>query len=101
MIRFTHNGAVVEAPLTEHSIKNLKTIFPHDIVDSAVILSKWNSIRLKRDSLISETDWTQMPDAPLADGKKAEFVTYRQVLRDIPQNVGDPDSVVWPAKPII
>ncbi|EMC2457133.1 phage tail assembly chaperone [Vibrio cholerae] len=62
---------------------------------------KWDQIRKYRDYLVSETDWTQMPDAPLDDAKKAEFTAYRQVLRDIPQTYSDPDAVVWPEKPTI
>lgn len=64
-------------------------------------VQKWSEIRKYRDYLITKTDWTQMTDAPLTDDKKAEFATYRQALRDIPQNVGDPDLVVWPEKPTI
>lgn len=48
MIRFTHNGAVVEAPLTEDSIKNLKTMFPHDVVDSAVDIAKVEAVKTLR-----------------------------------------------------
>ncbi|EAZ2875443.1 hypothetical protein B5W74_21990 [Salmonella enterica] len=62
---------------------------------------KWADIRKKRDSLMFETDWTQMPDAPLNDAKKAEFTAYRQALRDIPQTYSDPDAVVWPEKPTV
>ncbi len=61
----------------------------------------WNIIRTRRDLLISETDWTQVPDCPLSDEKKAEFAAYRQALRDIPQNFDDPDAVVWPEKPTL
>ncbi|HAS6077964.1 TPA: hypothetical protein I7141_18985 [Vibrio vulnificus] len=62
---------------------------------------KWIEIRKYRDYLIAKTDWTQMPDAPLSGEKKSEFATYRQALRDIPQNVGNPDDVVYPDKPTI
>ena len=62
---------------------------------------KWIEIRKYRDHLITKTDWTQMPDTPLTDEKKVEFIAYRQALRDIPQNVGNPDDVVWPPKPAI
>ena len=60
---------------------------------------EWDEIRIKRDRLISLTDWTQTLDCPLSDEKKAEFVTYRQALRDIPQSGDDPGAVVWPDKP--
>ncbi|MBM5036718.1 phage tail assembly chaperone [Vibrio parahaemolyticus] len=58
-------------------------------------------MRHRRDVLMAQTDWTQMPDAPLSDSKKAEFATYRQALRDIPQTYSNPDDVVWPEKPTI
>ncbi|EII3125342.1 tail fiber assembly protein [Vibrio parahaemolyticus] len=62
---------------------------------------KWAEIRKYRDHLISETDWTQMPDAPLSSAQKTEFANYRQALRDVPNNAGDPDDVEWPEKPAI
>lgn len=61
----------------------------------------WEPVRLKRDRLIRDTDWTQMTDAPLTPEKKAEFLAYRQALRDIPQTYSNPDDVVWPTKPTI
>lgn len=54
-----------------------------------------------RNSLLVDSDWTQLADTPLTEEKKAEWATYRQQLRDIPQNQ-DPEvieAVVWPAKP--
>lgn len=69
------------------------------VSDAVIEGMKWDEIRIKRDRLIAATDWTQTLDSPLSDEKKAEFVTYRQALRDIPQDVGDPDAVIWPAKP--
>jgi len=38
--------------------------------------------RTIRDELLKASDWTQMPDSPLSDSKKAEWATYRQQLRD-------------------
>lgn len=72
-----------------------------EFIDGLHPVIKWAEIRKYRDHLITQTDWTQMSDAPLNDDKKVEFATYRQALRDIPQNVGDPDDVVWPEKPIL
>lgn len=59
------------------------------------------AIRMERNRLLKETDWTQIPDAVLTDEKKAEFTAYRQALRDIPQTYSNPDDVVWPIKPTI
>ncbi|ENI8058107.1 phage tail assembly chaperone [Vibrio vulnificus] len=62
---------------------------------------KWDRIRLKRDRLMSATDWTQTLDCPLDELKQSEFKAYRQALRNIPQDVDNPDAVVWPEKPTI
>ncbi|MGL1164900.1 tail fiber assembly protein [Vibrio parahaemolyticus] len=72
-----------------------------DLFTQESIESKWREVRRIRDKLIQLTDYTQMPDSPLSTEKKAEFATYRQALRDIPQDVGNPDDVVWPSKPTI
>jgi len=53
-------------------------------------------VRAKLDSLLAESDWTQVADAPV---DKAAWATYRQSLRDIPQQAGFPTNVVWPVEP--
>lgn len=53
-------------------------------------------VRLKRNELLSSSDWTQVSDAPV---NQAAWATYRQALRDIPQQAGFPSNVVWPEKP--
>lgn len=52
--------------------------------------------REKRNLLLSESDWTQVTDAPV---DQAVWAVYRQALRDIPQQDGFPLNVVWPEKP--
>lgn len=56
-----------------------------------------SSARAKRDRLLSSSDWTQLEDCPQAN--KQSWKTYRQALRDIPQQAGFPDSIVWPTVP--
>ena len=38
-------------------------------------------MRLQRDRLLVESDWTQLPDAPV---DRQAWATYRQALRDFP-----------------
>lgn len=52
--------------------------------------------RARRDSLLSESDWTQVADAPV---DKAAWATYRQELRDIPAQEGFPNTINWPTEP--
>ena len=55
-----------------------------------------DEVRSRRDALLSASDWTQAADAPV---DQAAWATYRQALRDIPQQAGFPASVDWPVKP--
>ena len=57
-----------------------------------------NSQRDLRNELLTASDWTQMPDSPLSDSKKAEWATYRQKLRDF-TNVSDWVYAGFPDQP--
>lgn len=48
-------------------------------------LAIWDELIEKRNRRLEASDWTQMADSPLSDTKKAEWATYRQALRDLPQ----------------
>ena len=59
-------------------------------------------IRNNRNSLLLESDWTQVNDSPLPDSQKAEWATYRQELRDLTTTYSDAvaiEEVVFPTKP--
>jgi hypothetical protein len=56
-------------------------------------------VRSTRDGLLLASDWTDLPHAPLSDGQKAAWQTYRQALRDVTEQEGFPADVVWPEKP--
>ena len=57
------------------------------------------SARNNRTTLLAESDWTQMADTALSTEKKAEWVTYRQALRDLPTASGWPHTHTMPTKP--
>lgn len=58
----------------------------------------WQEIRRKRDVRLQGSDWTQYPDSPLSNSKKAEWATYRQTLRDLPNTLEARASFVSHAK---
>lgn len=58
-----------------------------------------DSLRNKRNILLAQSDWTQAPDTSLTDAKKAEWRTYRQSLRNLPENTSDPSNTLWPTRP--
>jgi len=53
-------------------------------------------MRLHRDRLLVESDWTQLPDAPV---DRAAWATYRQALRDFPSTWTPDPTVTFPDKP--
>ena len=65
-------------------------------------IASWTQIRLIRKFMLDESDWSQTLDAPINDEQKAQWATYRQKLRDIPQEQeGDthPNDVKFPVTP--
>jgi len=59
---------------------------------------KWSEVRSSRDSLLSESDWTQFNDSPISGSTLTDWQTYRQSLRDI-TNQSDPYDITWPNIP--
>jgi hypothetical protein len=55
--------------------------------------------RAKRDALLAASDWTQLPDSPLAGEVRTAWATYRQALRDISDQQGFPQEIDWPETP--
>ena len=56
------------------------------------------SMRLQRNNLLNQSDWTLTFDSPLTEEQKTEATTYRQELRDLPAQSGFP-NVEFPIKP--
>lgn len=54
------------------------------------------NIRIERNQLLSESDWTQVADAPV---DQTAWAAYRRALRDITEQAGFPFNVAWPSKP--
>ncbi|QOJ19477.1 MAG: hypothetical protein HRU77_01455 [Gammaproteobacteria bacterium] len=70
-----------------------------DYVRSAWVFSEelaWRDVRMKRNTLLQQSDWTQLPDVPALTMQA--WIDYRQKLRDI-TNQQDPMNIVWPSKP--
>jgi hypothetical protein len=53
--------------------------------------------RIKRNNLLTASDWTQHKDIP--DETSTKWTTYRQALRDVPSQSGFPTTITWPSKP--
>lgn len=57
--------------------------------------SAWALVRSTRNRKLSDSDWTQVEDAPV---DKEAWKAYRQALRDITTQAS-PDSIEWPKAP--
>ena len=56
-------------------------------------------VRGQRDSMLRDTDWTQIADAALGAHTAEEWAAYRQELRDLPAGFSKVSEVVWPDDP--
>ena len=59
-------------------------------------VAKAAAMRVERNRYLSESDWTQVADAPV---DKEVWTSYRQALRDITEQAGFPWEVSWPEQP--
>ena len=54
-----------------------------------------DSVRAERETKLKESDWMALSDVTMT----AEWSTYRQALRDVPEQAGFPHTVTWPTEP--
>ena len=80
--------------------------------EKEVIAAEWNryekeekpaldleNLRLQRNHLLAECDWTLLPSSPLSAEKQNEYKVYRQELRDITKTYKSLADVKWPTVP--
>ena len=53
------------------------------------------SVRADRDQRLKDTDWMGLSDVTMS----TEWATYRQELRDVPEQAEFPNTIVWPTEP--
>lgn len=82
--------------ITEHVVGGQIVRKSEQVIDAYEIEQAWQALRFKRKYLLSGSDWTQVPDAPV---DHAAWAVYRQELRDLPEKTVDPRNVDWPAPP--
>ena len=68
------------------------------VYDNVVhIIIPFENLRVKRNELLKDMDWTQTNDLGLEN--EEEWVAYRQALRDLPSITEDPETPIWPEPP--
>lgn len=66
---------------------------------AAKVANQWIAMRRQRDEKLSACDYTQLGDAPYTAPQKAAWRSYRQALRDLPEETEDPTNPEWPSEP--
>ena len=58
-------------------------------------------MRQQRTDLLAASDWVELPSATsrLTAEKLEAWATYRQALRDVPEQEGFPNEITWPTQP--
>lgn len=56
-------------------------------------------VRSQRNTKLEATDYLLVSDYPISAEELEEVKTYRQALRDIPEQSGFPKNVQWPIEP--
>ena len=61
------------------------------------IYMTWDEVKRNRDDILAKTDWKDLPSYPGAD--QEAWRTYRQELRDLPQDYAEVEDIVFPTEP--
>ncbi len=101
------NVALSEIPLQEGQsiIEGIYDVETYKIIDGEAVeqvVDFFPTIRIQRNELLKESDWTQVADSPLTETKKTEWATYRQALRDLPSSntsATSIDDITFPTEP--
>lgn len=86
---------------------------PAEVFDAALREALLVTLRARRDALLWQSDWTQVPDVPLTAEQREAWAAYRQSLRAFPAlaaelltqalatspDVPDLDALPWPVQP--
>lgn len=110
-VEYTFSGTPEDAALNTPNIEGHYPSEEYTVVNGVAVRKSdaeiaqrqdefaWLGFKNKRNGYLSDSDWTQAIDSPLTDDKKQEWATYRQALRDLPENTTDPRNPLWPTKP--
>jgi len=80
---------------TDDAGKNITVAAQKKSYDAANTATLAALERKKRDELLKATDHYALSDVTMS----ATMKTYRQALRDVPQQTDFPSSITWPTKP--
>ncbi len=84
-----------------HILDDQSTIPSGPIQDNMTNEDIMKDVRDYRNKLLMESDWTQLPDAPLTTEQISQWRAYRQSLRDFPESINQEEwsGPYWPTPP--
>lgn len=74
--------------------ERVENVIPPSLLNAQEV----DEARRRRNSMLRDSDWTQVPDSPLEALERSAWTVYRQALRDLPDVPGFPDCQ-WPTPP--
>jgi hypothetical protein len=80
----------------EKVVDGVITLISDEEIESRALEAAWQAFKTGRNLMLQDCDWTQLPDAPV---NKDAWASYRQALRDLPDNTLDVRNVIWPTPP--
>lgn len=93
------NTVVLDTPRWQEGV--LVRTFKEVPREPQVTQKLWDSVRERRNQLLEESDWTELPSVT---GQKSDqwiqaWKQYRSQLRNITSQSADPEMVEWPTPP--
>ena len=105
---FTDDEIKVYLEKDEDYVEGWYTNQTHKVVNELPVLKSTeitfdlNEIRMVRNALLKNCDWTQNTDSPLPEQLKKAWKEYRTKLRDLPKDYAEAKSfeeVIFPEEP--
>lgn len=94
--QYIENDQVFDKPLKPNDFSIFDYVSKQWVSDNTLACDE---VKLNRNRLLYQSDWTQLPNSPLDTEKKQQWADYRQQLRDITTQSGYPFNVIWPTQP--
>lgn len=71
-----------------------------EVGEETTIPTTANEVNATIEQWLRNTAWAvASDDITITKGQRADWMTFRQALRDIPLQAGFPTNIVWPAEP--
>ena len=92
------NHGTPEKPMMETVLSDVSMPYATEADYQLALSEAWQG-EVTVEEVADATDWAVLPDSPL-DAQSLEAVkTYRQALRDVPQQERFPSAITWPQMP--